>query len=130
MLPHLHHPPLPIDLLDNEVSRIGVISRNALALEDPAVEPLPRDHSAPPTPGIRRHDVVVAPVLPSRPVRGADRSAERRVDLEEAVVVVARVVEAEAPVGVERGLEAREPVGVVGGLRSGVGVECLGGRLV
>lgn len=124
MFPHLPHPASPIDLLDNKIPGVGIVGRNGLTLEDPAIEALSTNHSTSSAPGIRRHDVVVAPLLPSRPVSGTDCRAERRVDLEEAIVVVASVVEAEAAVRVESGFVAGKPVGVVGGRRSRIRIEC------
>ena len=126
MLPQLPNPPPPLNLPDHKVPRIGIIVRLRLALQHTAIEPLRSHHAAPArgVPRIRRSNVVVAPLLPSRTIVCTDGGGKHLVDGEEAVVVVARVVPAEAAVGVECRAEAGEPVGVVGGFGAGVGVEC------
>lgn len=126
LFPQFPEPPSPIDFFNHEVPRIREVRRDSLALKNPTVEPC-RGHDsafALRIPRVRRCNVKVAPLLPSSPIVLSDDSTERLVHLQEAVVIVPRVVEGESAVGMKGFVVTGNPVEVVYGLGSRVGVEC------
>lgn len=126
MLPQFPDPAPPLEFLDNKISSIRVIDCLGVISENTTSEAMGSYHTSSSfgVPGVRRCNIVVTPLLPSRSITRSNRRTEPFVDLEKSIVVVTGVVPAEATVGVDCSHIARQPIGIVGGLSSRVGIKC------